>query len=497
MSDQRRLLILVVAYHAASTLEDVLDRIPRALVADHRCEVLVVDDASIDETIELGRRYRDRHPELPIHLLRNRVNQGYGGNQKVGYTYAIENGFDLVALLHGDGQYAPEELPNLLVPFADDPDLVAVFGSRMLVPGAALSGGMPRYKYVGNRTLTTVQNALLRTHFSEFHSGYRVYAVPALRSVHYRLNSNDYHFDTEIILQLLGAGCRIVELPIPTYYGDEISRVNGLAYARNVVRSTVEFAIHRLGLRQQRRFDPVAGPRDPYAEKLGYASSHQWAVDAVPAGARVLDIGGGPGHVAAELAARGCHVTCVDHRSPAAPPPPGVDVLVQDLDRALTFDAEQADVILMLDVIEHLDDPEGFLDRLRQQFGHEPKRVIVTTGNVAFAATRLALLFGQFNYGAAGILDRDHTRLFTFRSIRHLLRDAGFRIREVRGIPAPFPKAVGDTRVARALLALNLLLIRVNRRLFSFQIMIVADSTPDLAFLVRDAQRHGVPSGST
>lgn len=489
MGERPRLLILVVAYHAADTLVSVLDRVPREVLDTHETEVLVVDDASDDETFLLGQRYATEHPELPVQMFRNRVNQGYGGNQKVGYTYAIEHGFDLVAMIHGDGQYAPEELPRLLAPFAHDPDLGAVFGSRMLAPGGARRGGMPRYKYVGNRILTSVQNTLLRTSFSEFHSGYRIYNVAALRSIHYALDADDFHFDTEIILQLLGAGWPIAEEPIPTYYGDEISRVNGLAYAWNVVKVTLQFAVHRLGLRQQRRFDPV-DMGSPYRPKLGFPSSHQWAVEAVPAGSRVLDLGGGPGHVTDALVAKGCTVTCVDHVAHGTTPD-GVEVVVQDLEDEFRFDVRDHDVILLLDVVEHLKDPDAFLARLRRQLDHRPRRVVLSTGNVAFVATRLSLLFGQFNYGASGILDRDHTRLFTFRTLRHLLRDAGMEVRRTRGVPAPVPLAIGDNALSRALLALNLALIRVSRRLFAFQIFVEADTTPALEFLIRDAETHG------
>ena len=164
-------------------------------------------------------------------MLRNEHNQGYGGNQKVGYTYAIANGFDVVAMVHGDGQYAPEELPRLLEPLRDG-QADAVFGSRMMPPSGALKGGMPLYKFVGNRILTTFQNAVLGTASLRVSLWLPTLPVATLKALPYRLNSNDFHFDTEIILQLVNAGARILELPIPTYYGDEISRVNGLAYAK-------------------------------------------------------------------------------------------------------------------------------------------------------------------------------------------------------------------------------------------------------------------------
>src|SRR5262249_31375375 len=147
-----------------------------------------------------------------------------------------------------------EELPKLVTPLLEG-DAKAVFGSRMMSRFGALKGGMPLYKFVGNKILTSVQNALLGTRLSEFHSGYRIYSVKALKRLPFQLNSNDFHFDTEIIIQFLNAGMRIVELPIPTFYGDEISRVNGMKYAKDVMVATARNALHRAGVLYQRRFD--------------------------------------------------------------------------------------------------------------------------------------------------------------------------------------------------------------------------------------------------
>ncbi|MCB1246991.1 MAG: glycosyltransferase [Acidimicrobiia bacterium] len=483
--DQRfRLLVFVVAYEAEATLKDVLDRIPMAILESFDVEVLVVDDASSDRTTAIGREYSGAHPEMPLTVLRNRYNQGYGGNQKVGYAYAALHGFDFVALIHGDGQYAPEELARLLEPLtADRAD--AVFGSRMLTKGGALRGGMPLYKYIGNRILTSTQNLLLRRELSEYHSGYRAYRVAALEQIHYRLNTNDFHFDTQIILQLMNNGSRIEEVPIPTYYGDEISRVNGIPYAWNVVKDTAANAFHRLGFWQQRRLNPAVRTGSPYRSKLGFISPHSMAVDSVRWGSKVLDLGGGPGDVAAALVQKGCDVTVVDLLAPEAPIP-GVRSIIQDLNDEFQFDVTEYDTVLMLDVIEHLADPEDFMARLRAQFDHRPIQLILSTPNVAFVIQRLTLLLGQFNYGESGILDRTHTRLFTFRSIRHLLRDAGFRMQVVRGVPAPIPLVVGGW-IGSVLTRINRSLITISRTLFSFQIFIVADSTPGVDFLVADA----------
>lgn len=485
VSTKPKVIIFIVAYCAESTLKQVLERIPAELFDTYDCEVLVVDDASNDRTMEVGREYRDAHPELRMTVLRNEYNQGYGGNQKVGYTYAISRHAHAVALLHGDAQYAPELLPTLLEPVCQG-RADAVFGSRMSTTLGAIKGGMPLYKYLGNRILSHAQNALLGSRLSEFHSGYRVYSVPFLEKLQFRLNSNDFHFDTEIIIQLMNARARILELPIPTYYGDEICRVNGMKYAWDVMRVTLQNVAHQTGILYQRRFDQRGNGNVHYDLKLGYPSSHTYALESVPQGARVLDIGSGPGGLARELLKKHCTVTVVDqhaHQEELR----GVQKMVQDLEDGVKFDAAAYDYLLLLDVIEHLKDPELFLERLRTHFDHVPKRIILTTPNVAFLAQRVMLLLGQFNYGKAGILDRTHTRLFTFGAFRRLLRDEGFRVKAVRGVPAPFPKVLGNGLLGRAAIAVNVALIRLSKTVFSYQIFMEVESTPAAEFLVQDA----------
>lgn len=485
---RKRLLILIVAYYAESTLEWVLDRIPRQVVQDFDCLVLVVDDASKDRTFHVGEEYRAKHPELPLLVLRNHYNQGYGGNQKVGYSFAIREGFDFVAMVHGDGQYAPEELPRLLQPLSDGA-AEAVFGSRMMTAFGAVRGGMPLYKFVGNRILSRAENWLLGTRLSEFHSGYRIYSVATLKRLPFLLNSNDFHFDTEIIIQLINSGARIAELPIPTYYGDEICRVNGLRYAWNVIVACLRNVAHRLGILYQRRFDCEPDSNAHYTLKLGYPSSHSMALAAVPEGGRVIDIGAGPGGIASELVKKGCTVAVVDQYAPVEPDP-RITVLVQDLDQEPTFDVRPYEYVLMLDIIEHLAHPELFLHRLRAQLDFAPRTLILTTPNIAFVVQRVMLLFGQFNYGKAGILDHTHRRLYSFRGIRHLLRDEGFVIRELKGIPAPFPKVLGSGWLGRFAVRLNQILIGLSRTLFSYQIFVRAECRPSVDFVLQDAERR-------
>ena len=232
---KKKLLILIVAYNHEKFITSVLDRINDNLFKTYEVEVLINDDSSSDNTLNITKDYIKNKTDKKIKytVLSNPVNQGYGGNQKIGFLYAMKNDFDFVALVHGDGQYAPEYLETLVEPLNEE-NTDAVFGSRMINKDGAIKGGMPFYKYIGNKILTFYQNKLFNKNFTEFHSGYRIYKVQSLKKIPYELNNNDHSFDNEIIIQLLMANLNIKELPIPTYYGEEISYVNGLTYALQV-----------------------------------------------------------------------------------------------------------------------------------------------------------------------------------------------------------------------------------------------------------------------
>jgi glycosyltransferase involved in cell wall biosynthesis/2-polyprenyl-3-methyl-5-hydroxy-6-metoxy-1,4-benzoquinol methylase len=487
-----RLLILIVAYNAETTIQGTLQRIPAQLRESFDVEVLVIDDSSTDRTFDRGEEVR-RAAALPFALtvLVNPVNQGYGGNQKIGFHYAIERGFDFVALVHGDGQYAPESLPDLIAPLASG-EADAVFGSRMLRPGEARRGGMPLYKFVGNRILTAVQNRLLRSRLSEFHSGYRLYSTDVLRRVPFQLNDNGFRFDTDIIIQLMVSGARIRELPIPTYYGNEICRVNGMAYARDVVLQCVRARAQQWSLFYDRKLDcaPRTGVHDRYEPKLDFESTHTQALERVPAGSRVLDVGCAGGFLNAALHAHGCRIAGID----AVPPDNRAafdEFHRSDLNQEpFPLDLRDFDCVLLLDVIEHLHAPERFVDSFLAAAALNPDlTIIASTGNVGFIIVRLMLLLGQFNYGNRGILDLTHTRLFTFGTFRRLFEQAGFTVIEMRGVPAPFPLALGEGAASRLLVRANGVLLRVSRSLFAYQMLAVIKPRPTLAYLLDRARR--------
>ena len=249
---QPRIGVLVVAYNAESTLRSVLHRIPRDIV-EKIDEIFIFDDASSDATHDVGHAVKQELPDAKISVFKNPVNLMYGGNQSKGYQYAMERGLDIVVLLHGDGQYAPEVMQELLTPL-ERGEADCVMGSRMMIPGAALKGNMPKYKYLGNKVLTFLENKLIGARFTEFHSGYRAYSVHALRQIPLGRLTYNWHFDTQIIIEFVKKGLRIKEVPIPTYYGDEICRVNGIPYAMNcVLQATKYLAFHRWGVAKAAR----------------------------------------------------------------------------------------------------------------------------------------------------------------------------------------------------------------------------------------------------
>ncbi len=227
-----KICIIIPAYNAESTLEQVFSRIPRRDY--HR--IIVVDDGSYDNTAEVARKHG-------VELIRHEYNRGYGGAQKTGYRRALELGADITVLLHADAQYAPEEMPNLIKAVSDQ-NADIVLGSRVL-GGKMLEGGMPLIRYIGNRLLTKIENIAFGTDITEFHTGYRVYTSRALKALNLEDYTDKFHFDSEILIEAKKKSLRIVEVPIGTTYAGERSYLDPLTYGIQVLLLILRYKLGR------------------------------------------------------------------------------------------------------------------------------------------------------------------------------------------------------------------------------------------------------------
>ena len=297
-----KVLIFMLSYNAEKTICETIKRLPKSNYK-YDLEALIVDDASVDNTFKVAKDFKKKNNlDLKITILRNPVNQGFGGNVKIGFMYAIKHNFDFIALTHGDGQYPPEEIPKQLIPLINN-KCDAVFGSRMMKGFQSLKGGMPIYKFIGNKVTTFIENFLIGTSLSEFHTGQRLFSVDFLKRIPFQLNSNDYHFDTQIIIQLNLQKARIIEMPIKTHYGDEICHVNGWKYCWNVCKEAFLIKLQKTGIIYKRRYDASKNFDQNYHsfKPFGFMKIHEIALNSIKNGSKIIEFGSGSGVVSKML----------------------------------------------------------------------------------------------------------------------------------------------------------------------------------------------------
>ena len=239
MINNKIVTVVLPAYNAEKTLEKTYDEIPFDIV-DH---VILVDDFSRDKTLEVAEKLGIKH------IVKHDENKGYGGNQKSCYDKALELNSDIVVMLHPDYQYTPKLIYSMCYLVASGVYEV-VFGSRILGNGA-LKRGMPIYKYIANRLLTLFQNIMMNQKLSEYHTGYRTFSGNVLRSIPYKLNSNDFIFDNQMIAQIFYAGFEIAEITCPTKYFEEASSINimrSITYGFGVIKVSISYFLQKIGI---------------------------------------------------------------------------------------------------------------------------------------------------------------------------------------------------------------------------------------------------------
>jgi glycosyltransferase involved in cell wall biosynthesis len=235
-TQKANVVVVMPAYNAASTVVETREEIPPNIVS----KVILVDDKSKDQTIPIAR-------DAGIEVIAHPHNVGYGGNQKTCYMAALREGAEVIVMLHPDGQYDPAILPAMIDPIlAGEADMT--LGSRFLQPGGPRAGGMPRYKIIANRFLTTVENYILGTHFSELHTGYRAYSRHFLETVPFLRNSNDFVFDSQVIAQSVVFNMRVTEVPVQTKYFEDASSTTlrqSVIYGTKTLGVMLRYRLHR------------------------------------------------------------------------------------------------------------------------------------------------------------------------------------------------------------------------------------------------------------
>ena len=478
-------MLVLLAHHAQGRIARVLDRVPKEVLDSTRWDLLLIEDPSGREAACTAREWMAAHGFERALIFVSPVDLGYGEIQKVALRHALDRGYELVVVLPADGQYPPEDLHRFAEVY--DRDGADVILASRFGDGSSDRTNVPLIPRIGNKVVTWFQNRLCGERLSEYHTGFRAYSSAFLSRVPFEFDANDYEFDTDVLLQAFYANARVVELHTEVEYDNRVRSMGRARYAWRVLSASLGYRLHRMGVFCSLKFrgaKPVL-----YKDKTAVLySSHAAALACVRRldPRTLLDLGCGPGFVASRCEGMGVRVTGVDTEDPL--PDTMTRFVRRDLDDEFTEDAFEYDVVLLLDVIEHLHHPERFLVGLRnrsESLGRSTRnaRLVLSTPNVAFAAVRLNLLLGRFSYAERGILDIDHKRLFTRSTLLRVLRDCGYEVESVSAIGVPFAAVIpGSIGVAASWCADRLAWLMP--RLFAFQFLVVARPRPGLRQLL-------------
>ncbi|MBF0102166.1 MAG: methyltransferase domain-containing protein [Desulfobacterales bacterium] len=472
-------------------METFLKRFPESIFSNPQIDILIVS-TGVSEAEDLSNlNYTN------VMIMRSMQENGFGEIQKFGYRFAIEKGFAFIINLFADGWHPPELIPRFIEKwYATDSDVI--LGSRLKWLKSPLTRKISRSKRLRYLALIAVQNALTNRTIMDYQSEYRGYATSFLRKVPFEINTNKSHFGTEILLQAFHIEAKIEEIDITFEDACSIPWINSIQSTRDILDSTIRFKMHQFGMLCDLKYRRPEALR--YREKAFMAySTHKIALSLVRQyqPQRILDIGSGPGFVAKRCRELGAEVIGLDLVDPLPDTVSGFQKLDFEKD-PLPQNAFHFDIILLLDIIEHLSNPEKLLIELRNQgYLTEKKRkspiIILSTPNVAFFTIRLNLLFGRFNYAERGILDITHKRLFTRNTLLRMLQDCGYFIEKVFPVAVPFD-AVMQGKLSRLLSMVSSFLAHLWPCMFAFQFLVVCHPKQTVKPLIKANQ---IISGAT
>lgn len=475
-------MILVLAFNAEKSIRNLLSELLPFVIENPQNEILIIDDASPDKTFEMATSWVSTTNAKNIHIFKNRIQHGYGANQKVGFRYSIDHGFSFIVIHQSHFSISPEIYKTLIAPFSIDNKIDGVLG---FCEGFSNDDVFTRLIASG---VNFLQDKLSKTNHLDWRSPLRAYRTSALTHIAFELNANKEQFDSEVVLQLINNKSIISSVPVDMSGKLRNSASLDVGTLFSHIKATLKFWLQKFHLFYDIRFHPELVLLDKkendhgfvYEEKFSSNSPHSAVCenqDLIRDGSSVLDLGCSTGYVANKLIQdKNCTVVGVD----ILPLSPSKRTSFEYHELNFESDHEQLvkilekqpyDAILLLDVLEHLSFPELFLLRIYRAHLKKNPKVIVSTGNVAFVVVRLMLLLGQFNYGAKGILDITHKRLFSRRTFKNLLEQTGFTITKVRYFPFPFGALGFSGGIASIFEKINLVLIDIAPSLFSYQIM--------------------------
>lgn len=341
---------------------------------------------------------------------------------------------------------------------------------------------MPLYKFVGNIILTKFENLSLYSNLSEFHSGYRMYATDTLKKLHFERYTDDFHFDTQILIEMIHRGERIIEIPIPTYYGGEICYVNGFKYAFNVLKSVLKYKLFSSGLSNCEWISPPSSTR--YAPKKSSLGSHKRIAHLVPEKSKALDLGA-EGNYIEELKEKGCEVWGITKSDLSREVAEKYDKLIRfDLESgplSAVLGKETFDVAIMADVLEHIRNANMVASEIKDLLNPNGF-VIASTPNIAHFFVRLNLLAGRFPYGRRGILDESHIHFYTVKSFKHLLTKEGYDIFRRIYTPIPLELFAGKSKFSQFFFKfmeyVYYLSVKIYPGLFAYQMLFCLRAKP-------------------
>jgi len=471
-----KVLIFITTHQGTEQIPSSLNDLPAQLFDPVQFHILILSDGD-------GRRQGSPLPsEIKesgrenVTVFANRFPIGYGAAQKIGYQYAIENGFGFVIYL-----------PELQRVFSEDVSSVAAAlksgeADIALPSSAERSKRMGRresvFQRVAKRFLQAIEKHVCGFYTSTFQWKMRGYRVDFLSRVPFELNTDADHFDVEILLQASALGAPMVQIPLRSTESDSPDHVITSVFLSNFAKACLKFRFQKIGFFCTMQYRGLLRQDSRYSDKSNYwGSSHQRILSRLRTPAKVLDLGCGPGHVSKKLKELGCFVVGVDE-TPASHYP-GDRFIQLDLEHEkLPENISAYDYVLLLDVLEHLSDPERFLIKCRYSTASDKQPTfLMSTGNVAFIGVRALLGLGFFTYGERGILDVTHKRLFTLHSFRRMLQDTGYEIKGIEGVGVPF-QLVFPGFLGRFLGQCSSALAQLRPSLFGYQIIIEARPKP-------------------